>query len=442
MKKNTWDELWEQRESILNEADAIIEKALEEKRSMTDEEQSSYDAKVAEAKRLDEMAERLKEKAKRDQAAEPVIEPNHEPPKQKVQVGVDRRTLEPWAEGSRGFGEYLQAVVRALSQPYSSVDPRLMRAALGAGEAVPGDGGFLVQQDVAQRVLQKMNSYGMVAGRCQVVPISTNSNSIKIPAVNETSRADGSRGGGVRAYWVDEGASITASKPTFSQVELHLHKLAALMYASDEVLSDASALGALAEELFARELAFELDNRIINGTGAGQPLGVLNAACLVSVTKETGQASTTFLYENAVKMYARLNPSSLAGAAWFVNQDVLPQLFVMSLAVGTGGAPVYMPAGNAAGRPFATLLGLPVIPIEQAKTLGTAGDVILADFGQYLLARKGMIQADSSIHVQFTTDQIAFRYLMRVDGQPWWSAALTPANGSNTLSPFVVVASR
>ena len=114
----------------------------------------------------------------------------------------------------------------------------------------------------------------------------------------------------------------------------------------------------------------------------------------------------------------------------------------MSLAVGTGGIPVYMPAGGLSQSPYGTLYGKPVLPVWQCQTLGTKGDIIFADLSQYLLAEKGGIDAASSIHVKFVYDETAFRFVMRVDGQPWWNSALMPYKGTNTQSPFVVLDTR
>jgi hypothetical protein len=55
---------------------------------------------------------------------------------------------------------------------------------------------------------------------------------------------------------------------------------------------------------------------------------------------------------------------------------------------------------------------------------------------------KGGIQAAESMHVQFLTDQMAYRWTYRLDGQPAWRTTLTPANGSATLAPFVTLATR
>jgi HK97 family phage major capsid protein len=102
-----------------------------------------------------------------------------------------------------------------------------------------------------------------------------------------------------------------------------------------------------------------------------------------------------------------------------------------------------MPANGVSGAPYGTLFGRPVLEIEQTATLGTVGDVVLADLSQYLMIEKGGMESASSIHVKFTTDETAFRFVMRVDGQPAWNQYLTPASGStNYLSPFIALATR
>ena len=185
-----------------------------------------------------------------------------------------------------------------------------------------------------------------------------------------------------------------------------------------------------------------MDTAIVNGSGNGQPLGILNAGCLATVDAESGQAADTVVAENIIKMRARLFPQSRANSVWLINQNVEPQLHAMSLAVGVGGVPVYMPAGGLSGSPYDTLYGRPVIPIEQCPSLGDLGDIILADLNGYILAQKGGIESAMSIHVKFDYDESVFRFVMRVDGQPIRASALTPYKGTDTLSHFVVLAAR
>ena len=342
------------------------------------------------------------------------------------------------------LGEQLQAVARysmSGKDPHA-LDARLKRAPTGAGEVDPSAGGFLVQTDFVTAVFARAYTMGEILSRARKLTISTGANSIKIPAVDETSRALGSRWGGVQSYWLGEGSTATTSKPKFRLIELDLKKLMANWYVTDEMMADASVMNSIANEAFSEEIMFMTEDAMFRGTGAGQPLGFLNSPAVVSVAKETGQASKTIVFENVKNMWARMWGRSQQNAVWLINQDCLPQLYGMSLAVGTGGVPVYMPAGGVSGAPYATLFNRPVIPVEYADTVGNNGDISLVDMSQYVLADKGGIQAASSMHVAFLTDEMVFRITYRVDGEPIWNSPLTPYKGSNTQSPFITLAAR
>lgn len=339
------------------------------------------------------------------------------------------------------LGTQLQAVVRAAK--HQEIDDRLheIRAATGLSEGIGSDGGFVVAPQYSNQILEKSYMTGEILRRC--FRMNMKSNRLSVPVVDETSRADGSRHGGVRGYWTAEAATKTASQPKFGKIELNTSKMVVLVYTTDELLEDAGALEAYIRKAASTEIQFMIENAIINGSGGGQPLGILNAGCLVTAGAEVGQAAATFLYENAIAMWSRMYGPSRKNAVWLINQDVEPELYAMALAVGAGGAPVFMPGGGASERPYATLFGRPIVPCEYCQTLGTVGDVVLADFGEYLYGQRGGLQADMSIHVEFLTDQSVFRFVVRLDGQPTWGSDLTPLHGAtNTVSPFVALETR
>ena len=342
----------------------------------------------------------------------------------------------------RSLGEMLQSVARHALSKGSDHDRRLVRAPTGASEMDPTGGGFLVQIDFASSVFMLAHDMGRILGQVNTIPISANANGLKIPGVDETSRATGSRWGGVQSYWVGEGTTVSTSKPTFRVIEFDLKKLMSLMYTTDELLQDSTALSAIAGQAFAEEIMFMTEDAIMEGTGAGQPLGILNSAARVTVAKETGQASGTIVKENIDKMWSRCWARSISNAIWYVNQDIMPQLMAMNQAVGTGGQLVYMPPGGLSGTPYSTLYGREVIWTEYSSTLGTEGDVMLADLSQYTLVDKNGVQAATSMHVAFNTDEMVFRIIYRVDGKPMWSKPLTPFKGSNTKSPFITLGTR
>ena len=339
----------------------------------------------------------------------------------------------------KNLGDQLKAIVRHYTQGVT--DARL-RAPAGMGETDPSGGGFPVQVDFASTILARAYDLGEVAQRVFKLGITTNANGIKIPGIDETSRATGSRWGGVQAYWVGEGDAATATKPKFRLIELDLKKLMAVWYVTDELLADAGILTGIANEAFSQELMFMIEDSVFRGTGAGQPQGFLNSSALITVPIEKGQAAGTILYQNLINMWSRLWGRSRDNAVWFINQDTERQLYQVNQVIGTAGVPVYLPPGGISQRPFATLFGRPVIPVEYAATLGTPGDIVLADLSQYVLVDKNAAQQASSVHVRFLTDEMAFRITYRVDGQSIWQAPLTPYQGTQTKSPFVVLAQR
>lgn len=430
------EKLREQHKALVTRARAIQAVADDEKRELSVEEARTFEDIIGQA-------EQVASRIVREEALRGHEDGSRASFRAPTRPQPDGPAREPGTPSRfRSLGEQLQAIHRA-AQPGGRVDQRLLeqRALLGLNETAPGDGGVFVQNDFSSDLIRRVYETGQLASRARKIPLSSNSNGVKIPAVNESSRADGSRWGGVRAYWTAEGATITSSQMTFRNVELNLHKLTALVYVSDELLQDAAALESYVSQAVSEELAFKLDDAILNGTGVGQPQGILNAAALVSVSKETGQQAATIVTENMVKMYARMWPGSQGRGVWFHNVDVLPQLMTTGVQVGVGGSTVFMPAGGISGQPFNTLFGRPMVGIEQAATIGTVGDILFLDMSQYLLIERP-VQTAMSIHVQFLTDQTVFRFVYRVDGQSAWHAALTPKNGSSTLSPFVALATR
>ena len=413
---------------------ADIAEKVEEMRSLAEsdkqEDITKYDELRAEVEALNAKEERLmKVEGLTPKDFAPIAQPDPAQPE------ADSKE---W----RSFGDFLGAVAKAGMG--HDVDPRLVESRqLGLNEGVPSEGGFLVKTDFVSELLKRTYELGALASRVRKIGVSSNANGLTINAINEASRATGARWGGVQSYWLHEAGTKTPSMPAFREMELKLKKLIGLCYATDELLQDTSALESIITQAFSEDFAWMIDNAIYRGNGIGQPLGITGHAATVAVAAEAGQAANTILYENIVNMWSRMWARSRGNAVWFINQDIEPQLFTMSLAVGVGGVPVYLPAGGASASPYGSLFGRPVVPIEQASTLGTVGDVTLADMSQYLMIDKGGIQSASSIHVAFTTDQSAFRFVYRCDGQPAWNLPLAPANGAAiTLSPFVQLATR
>lgn len=343
-------------------------------------------------------------------------------------------------DGFENLGEFCQAVAKFRLN--GTLDKRFTNAASGHSANVPSDGGFLLSPTKSNEILRRVYEGGEMTKDCTILTVGKNSDTYEVPYVDETSRATGSRWGGLRVYREGETDTPTSSKTKLGKWECRVSDMKALVYVTDRLLEDASQLEGLINEQIDQEFQFKLEDEIVRGAGGSQCHGIIGNPATISVAKETGQAADTVLFENIIKMFSRCWGRSRNRAKWYINQDLEPELFSMAMSVGTGGVPVYLPANGVSESPYNTLMGKPVVPIEQCDTVGTVGDIIFGDMKEYAIVKKGGMKQASSIHVKFLTDEMTFKFSMRVNGRPKWKSALTPYKGTNTLSPWVTLASR
>ena len=364
--------------------------------------------------------------------------------------GEERLAADPKG-GFPNFSQFCRAVYIAgrgkgeRPEPLERWETAINTVAKTAGYMQEGDmaqGGYLVPIEFSNQLFMESLEASIVRPRATVIPMA--SNVIQIPVVVDTSHASNVFGG-IIIYRPAEGGVKTPTNPTFGKVELHLHELAGLCYVSNSLLEDSAiSLGPLLSQMFGEAIAYVEDDDFLTGSGANRALGVFNASnpALVTVAKETGQAADTVVAENILNLWARLPSACQKNAVWVANNDTFPQLATMSIAVGTGGVPVWLPAQGLATNPNGTLMGRQLFLSEKMATLGDAGDIGIADFKRYFIGEKGGMQTATSIHLRFNYDETAFRFTLRYDGQPSWLAPLTPKKSTTTLSPFLRLAER
>jgi HK97 family phage major capsid protein len=356
-----------------------------------------------------------------------------------VALGKDRKEDDP-KRGFKDHREFLSAVMVAGST--NRVDERLkpLRATQGTDEQQGSQdpyGGYLIPHGVAPGILSITPEDDPLAGRVREVPMTT-------PSVSYNARVDkdhsSSVSGGLVVTRKPETVDASSSRMKFEQVRMQAHARWGLAFATEEILQDSpeSFVAIIAAGFGDEYNAKTLDERL-NGSGVGEPLGVLHAnnGCLVTVSAEGGQAPDTILKENIDKMSARVwRPSK---AVWLANHDTRPQLKSLVQVVGAGGNSVPYLTGSE-GNEF--LDGKPIYFTEFASKLGDVGDLILGNWSEYLWGSYQPLKSDESIHVRFAAGERCFRFYDRNDGQPWWKTALTPKKSAQTLSPFVVLAAR
>jgi len=402
----------------------------------TAEQQQEVDSLSAEAERLNgqietaEKAEAIKAKAasskgRQTQAAAPAAPAN---PALGVTVAASR------AEKLGGFnsaGEFLMAVKKAGLT--GELAPQFKNAA--HYERVGEDGGFLVPDEISQAILKKMGGDDSLMARANVTQVSGNALTLNVDENQPWN-------GGVQAYWTGEGQSITESKASFKQASWRLHKLAALVKATDELLDDATALASYIQNAAPAAIVHQINKAMISGNGVAKPQGLINSGFTVTVSKESGQAADTILAPNVLKMYSRMFPGSRPNAAWYINPAVEEQLRLLKDDVGNY---IYLsPGGQMNQTPYGQLLGRPVIPLMGGMpALGDLGDIIFADLSYYYMIQKAQgIKSATSIHLLFDKEMTAFRFSLRLDGKCPYQAPVTTEFGSYQMSAFVQLEAR
>lgn len=443
----TIEDLEAQQQELLAASQALVDAADGEERDLTDEELDTIEANRVKV-------EGLGKQISARRAATPVAQgqgrrTQPEPQNRGEPAGGSRRTVpaSPRDSGRHNFQSLGEFAIAARAHKLGDFEnegvKKLQNAATTYGNEGAGtDGAFLIPPDFAAAIWKKVEAEENLMARC--VELTPEGNSMTIPKDETTPWGTA----GIQAYWEPEAAAISQTKAAFESSTLRLFKLTALAPVTDEMLEDARGFESWLMAKVPGIMSHKINSAIVSGTGAGMPLGILNSPSLVSVAKETSQPADSIWKANIDKMYARLYAPWRRNAVWLINQDAEPALEAMGYSpsgvVPTAASmPVYLPPGGAADAPYARLKGRPVIPMQACKTVGDQGDIMFVDFNQYWILRKAAgLRSDTSIHLYFDQAITAFRFIFRINGQPAWSAAITPENGSNTLSWAVALDAR
>lgn len=347
----------------------------------------------------------------------------------RVEDRIDAKT-----HGFKSMGEF-SFHVRNAALGNGRLDDRLKAAATTYGNEGAGpDGGFAVPPQFANEIASTALQEQSLLGLSDNTPVT--GNSMTFPK-DETTPWGSS---GITATWDGEGDTASQKKPVLGQSTLRLHKLRVLVPATDELLADSSAMTAHLTKKMGEAVLWKSNDAIVNGSGAGMPLGILKAGSLVSQAKVTSQTADTINATNVAKMYARVLMGAGANIVWLMNPDAFPDIITLSL----NNNPIWMPPSQGfQGAPNGTLFGRPIILTDACDTIGDQGDIICANMAGYrAITKAGGEEFSQSMHLWFDQDVTAFKLVFRMDGQPALASAVTPPNSSITRSHFVTLDAR
>ncbi len=430
--KKRYQQYLQERADLVQEAQALFALAEKEGRDLTDAEKLRDDEINARLQTLAGEIEREERRREWERQVAAVPDANQQAAHQAA-ITVRERAEDDPRRGFRHMADFALAVKNA-SMPGGRVDDRLRIGAAptnyhqetGAGE------GYMVPPAMRAEVWEVVFELDSLLNDVETEP--TSSNSVEF-AKDETTPWGAT---GVQAKWRSETSQMTATKLVTEGEQMRLHELYAFVTATEELLQDAPRLNTRLTRKAGQAIRYKANEAIVNGTGAGQPLGWFTSSAKVSVAKEGSQAADTVKAENVAKMFARcINPGM---GIWYINQDVLPQLLTMTL----GNNVVWMPPSNSfQNAPGGFLFGRPVRFLENCATVGDQGDIQFVNpKGYYAITRSSEPEFASSIHLFFDYGLQAFRWTFRLNGQPFLSAPISPAKGSTTRSHFVVLDAR
>lgn len=277
-------------------------------------------------------------------------------------------------------------------------------------EGVAAQGGYLVRPTVERQLLTARENDNVLRSLCSKLNVTTNEISLDQLTLATT------------AGWVAE----LAQKPegtsmTLASVSASVFTAAGLATISNQLLADSNpAVDSLVTADLAKRLVALEEAAFMNGSGVGQPLGLLNTPGVQTVTitgagtdnpADSGGLIDKILDAIALVQTEQGNPTAIV---------MHPRTWTRIIKSRDAQGLYVIGGGSIGDGPSTTssLLGYRVVLSNRVPTnLGTGTNesrVIVGDFSEALILDRQGITVDESPHVYFTSNQTVFRAEQRV----------------------------
>lgn len=291
-------------------------------------------------------------------------------------------------------------------------------------------GGYLVPTELRADLFRDVAEESVFRASALVVPMKSATLELPLPDAISTATAGTSPFfGGMLLQWIAQDDALPETEPKFQQVVLTAWQLGGYLLMSNPLMEDGLAIESHLRRLLARAIAFYEDLAFFQGSGAGQPLGVINGG---GVQKITRSGSGAFVAADAANVIAGLIPGSWATSIWACNPTVLAK--IAQLTGWMQNVPQHIGKRNNIQGSFDSR---PLYVTEKLPRLGTLGDIMLFDPSLYVIGDRQQLEIAASAHFKFTSNKMTWRVLERVDGQPWLSKTVTLEDGTTTAGAYV-----
>lgn len=247
--------------------------------------------------------------------------------------------------------------------------------------------------------------------------------------------AQGSAGayGGMSLSWTGEGATMDETSAELEQIKTKPKEITGYCNISNVLLRNAASADPYIRKLLGGALVAAEDYAFLRGDGVGKPLGATNASCRLQVARSS---ANTILTVDVLAMLVKIHPDLLQRAVWVANITALPKIAILK---DEDDANIFLTGRNIQNQLEHRLLGLPLLLTGRTPVLGSEGDLMLVDWGSYLVRDGyGPVLAISE-HVEFKANKSVLRIVASVDGQFLAKDPLTLEDGSTQVSPVVVL---
>lgn len=281
---------------------------------------------------------------------------------------------------------------------------------------VAADGGNLLPQDFMNELNRNLVDLVVMRKICRVVPMKRDV--MVIPRVTNS----------VAAYWTAENAAKTTTTANFTQDTLTARKMAAILYASDELVQDASDSNSfdivqLIITLFAEAISMLEEQAFMTGNGTTQPTGLETARTAATIASISAAGAQNF--DSVIRLEHLLKPQYRANAVFLCNDNTLRTMRTLK---DSQNRYLWQDPPNLTGGVPATFHGYPVYTSLQLPD----GVIYFGDFkrGYWIGDRKQMsVKVTQDSETAFTKDQTAIRVVQRVAGNVVLPAAIKVLTG-------------